>query len=134
MVQHGTGKKLPSGFKIPESIGKDTGVIFASAFPGIENFTEEYDSIVAEDTYQVALVMEEECSGYFPGMYGYLDMESIKVGEKDTPPELLAYQDLLMRMVVTDRDGRTGSTEMAVTAVPDPADLKTEDTGMTPGP
>ncbi|MBR58675.1 MAG: hypothetical protein CMH54_11735 [Myxococcales bacterium] len=62
-----TGKKLPSGFQIPESIGKDTGVIFASAFPGIENFTEEYDSIVADresqarvESLQIALETAEK--------------------------------------------------------------------------
>ncbi|HYU56442.1 MAG TPA: beta-ketoacyl synthase N-terminal-like domain-containing protein, partial [Actinomycetota bacterium] len=35
------GTKLPEGWTLPEEIGDDTGVIFASAFPGYDAFVDE---------------------------------------------------------------------------------------------
>ncbi|MBI4063630.1 MAG: SDR family NAD(P)-dependent oxidoreductase [Elusimicrobia bacterium] len=36
-----TGKKISKGWKLPESLAHDTGVIFASAFPGYESLVTE---------------------------------------------------------------------------------------------
>ncbi len=87
-----TGKKLPSGFKIPDSIGKDTGVIFASAFPGIENFTEEYDSIVADresqarvETLQTALETAEKTGASKETLAALsVQLDAARAASKDT--------------------------------------------------
>jgi hypothetical protein len=91
--------------------------------------TVETGVIIADNTYQVQLVSTGECGGYFPGMYGYLDVTDLAVGEADTPPELLAYDAVRMAMSVEDTRGRLGSATIEVIATPDPADLDMLDTG-----
>jgi hypothetical protein len=86
--------------------------------------------VVVDNSYQVALVLEGECSGYFPGMYGYLNIDELKDGDANTPPELLSYHTMRMYMEIVDRDEREGSAKLDVTAVPDPADIQ-EDTGSS---
>jgi hypothetical protein len=83
----------------------------------------ETGELIADDSYRVALVLDEECSGYFPGMYAYLDVSSLAEGEADTPPELLAYEDVVLSMSVTDSSDRMVASEITVLAVPDPVDL-----------
>ena len=36
-----SGRKLANGWALPESVGRDTGVIFASAFPGVDRLIDE---------------------------------------------------------------------------------------------
>ncbi len=43
-----TGGKLPERWMLPEELRDDTGVIYASAFPGMEDFTEEIESFWAD--------------------------------------------------------------------------------------
>lgn len=78
--------------------------------------------LVSDNIYQVQLVSDGECSGYYPGMYGYLDVGELVEGTADTPPELLAGDRLLMRMEVEDREGRVGADEVEVIAALDVAD------------
>ena len=92
---------------------------------------EETGAVVSDNDYRVALVPDGECAGYFPGMYGYLAVSDIAQGELDTPPELLAYQNLVMSMTVTDAYGRTASAERTVLAEPDPIDVVSSDTGSS---
>jgi len=89
----------------------------------------ERDAVVADNVYRVATVVETECTGLFWGMYGYLDVREIEEGELDTPPELLAYQDLRMTLIVSDRTGAVVESSVVVKAVPDPQDLN--DTGVS---
>ncbi len=84
---------------------------------------ESTGEVVADNSYRVALVLDEECSGYFPGMYAYLHVEDIAQGEEDTPPELLADQDLVLRMEVVDTAERSIAGDLTVVAVRDPVDL-----------
>ena len=61
--------------------------------------------VVADNTYRVATVYDEDnCMGYYPGMYGYLYVEELAQGDMDTPPELMAYDDMQFCMTVTDQD------------------------------
>ncbi len=85
--------------------------------------------VVSDNSYRVALVMDEECAGYFPGMYGYVFVDELEDGEADTPPELLAYHTVRMEMEAEDLSGRTASAQLDVLAVPDPVDVISEDTG-----
>ncbi|MDP2307216.1 MAG: hypothetical protein Q8P18_14415 [Pseudomonadota bacterium] len=78
--------------------------------------------IVVDNEYRVLIVEDVECGGYYPGMYGYLDVSALADGELDTPPELLAGQDLLLRMDVTDLDGRVASDTLTGRAALDPVD------------
>ena len=82
------------------------------------------EAVVAENNYRVATVAETDCTGLFWGMYGYLDVHEIAEGDLDTPPELLAYEDLEFRMTVKDTDGREKVSRLIVKGVPDPADLE----------
>ena len=60
-------------------------------------------------------------------MYAYLDVSLLAEGEADTPPELLSYEEVVMRMSVTDSSDRTVADEITVLAVPDPADVLKKD-------
>lgn len=81
------------------------------------------DTIVSDNLYRVALFPEGECEGSYTGMYGYLDVSALAEGDLDTPPELLSYETLTLRMEVTDEDGRTAEASLDVKAEPDPEDL-----------
>lgn len=80
-------------------------------------------AVVVDNEYQVALVMDGECSGYFPGMYGYLNVDALKTAEATTPPELLSEHTLEMHMRIVDRKDGEGEAALLVTAVPDPKDV-----------
>ncbi|MFN7145228.1 MAG: hypothetical protein ACK4YP_15750 [Myxococcota bacterium] len=79
---------------------------------------------VADMNYNVQMVAEGECGGYFPGMYGYLDVSGIASEEADTPPELLGGAELLLSMEVTDTEGRIASDTLRVVAALDPVDAE----------
>lgn len=78
--------------------------------------------VVADYTYRVQIVEDVECGGYYPGMYGYLNVSALAEGELDTPPELLAGQELLLAMVTTDLEGRVATDTLSGTAELDPVD------------
>jgi malonyl CoA-acyl carrier protein transacylase len=42
-----TGKQLGDGWALPDSVGRETGVIFASAFPGVDRLIEDVSKQVA---------------------------------------------------------------------------------------
>ena len=81
---------------------------------------------------------DDPCAGVYPGMYAYLRVDDLAVGDADTPPELLAYESLLFKATVTDDTdpepdpARVVTAEVRVTATPDPVDL--EDDGNTASP
>lgn len=82
----------------------------------------ESGELVSENEYRVQTVEVDACTGYYPGMYGYLNVEALATGEADTPPELLAGKDLLIRMNVTDAEGRAADGELSVVGALDPSD------------
>ncbi len=43
-IKTSTGKILPGDWVLPEDIQDETGIVFASAFPGLDNFTDELSS------------------------------------------------------------------------------------------
>ena len=57
---------------------------------------------VSNNHYRVALVMQDECTGYYPGMYGYMNVTDLEDGELDTPPELLGGHTLRIEMKAND--------------------------------
>ena len=67
-----------------------------------EIYDEESGVLISDNQYRVGLIMEEECAGYYPGMYGYLNMEGLATGEETTPPQLL--QDHVLRMYMRSND------------------------------
>ncbi|MBO85460.1 MAG: hypothetical protein CL927_08885 [Deltaproteobacteria bacterium] len=86
--------------------------------------------VVADNTYRVATVYDEDnCMGYYPGMYGYLYVEDLASGDLDTPPELMAYDEVQFCMTVTDQEEREEHDCRTVVALPDPIDLEPGDTG-----
>ena len=94
----------------------------------------ESGTMVSSNHYRVGLVMEDECTGYYPGMYGYLNVQELANGELDTPPELLANHLLLLEMKSNDcttsqdergdcaRAQRWAQGEFVVRAALDPID------------
>jgi len=78
---------------------------------------------VVDVTNQVALAMEDDCTGIYTGMYGFLDVLELTEGELDTPPELLCKHALEIHMTVTDSGGRMLEKTLDVIALPDDVDL-----------
>jgi hypothetical protein len=90
--------------------------------------TQPEGAIVSDNLYRVQMVAEGECGGYYPGMFGYLDVTALATGDLDTPPELLAGHTLRLAMEVTDTEARTATAQLDVVAALDPMDEPT-DTG-----
>ena len=98
-------------------------------------FDEESGNIISDNNYRVGLIMEEECSGFYPGMYGYLNVSELASEEGSTPPALLENHLLRMYMRVNDctesqnaeglcsRAERWGEGEAYVRAALDPIDM-----------
>lgn len=93
-------------------------------------------AVVSSNYYRVGLLMEDECNGYYPGMYGYLNIQELVHEELDTPPELLGGHELVMEMKSNDctesqneqgvctRENRWSSNKIRVTAALDPIDME----------
>jgi hypothetical protein len=82
---------------------------------------------VSDNTYRVAVVQDGECTGYYPGMYGYLDVSDLAAGDITTPPGLLAGHTMILTMNVTDYSGLTATEERRVVAQLDSIDMDTSD-------
>ena len=78
---------------------------------------------VSDNNYRVAVVEDGECTGYYPGMYGYLDVADLATDVANRPPEVLGYKLVDIEMTVTDYEGREVTEVLRVTAQPDPVDL-----------
>ena len=83
--------------------------------------------VVSDNLYRVAVVVDGECTGYYPGMYGYLNVTELATEHADRPPEVLGYKTVEMKMEVTDYEGRQVETSLLVTAQPDPIDVESPD-------
>ena len=106
-----------------------------------------YDEVsgvqIVDNHYRAAMLLDGDCSGYYVGMYGYINVSDLQDGELDTPPELLAGHDLRMSFHVTDcsevmqsngectPETRFASKELIVKAALDPIDMPQEDSGTT---
>lgn len=111
-----------------------------NTFPIVEiDFTitdVESGIVVSSNYYRVGLLMEDECDGFYPGMYGYINVQDLAQGDLDTPPELLAGHELEMEMKSNDctesqneqgiciRDNRWSTNKIYVTAALDPIDME----------
>ena len=90
--------------------------------------------LVSDNIYRLAVVSEGNCTGYYPGMYGYLSVSPLYDGELDTPPELLGGDTLRIQLRVTDctlnmeaqgicvQEDRWAEASLDVTALLDPID------------
>ena len=91
--------------------------------------------LVSDNNYRLAVISEGDCTGYYPGMYGYLSVFPLYDGELDTPPELLGGEQLRIQFRVNDcnanqeaagdcvRDERWVETSLEVLAILDPVDV-----------
>ena len=91
---------------------------------------------ISDTDYHVMLKMDEdeECTGIYPAMFGFLDVTDLVEGELDEPAELLSYSEVEMTMSIEDHsepNPKTASASLIVTAIPDPQDVKDDapDTG-----
>ena len=96
---------------------------------------------IVQNHYRAAMLLDGDCSGYYVGMFGYINVSGLQDGELDTPPELLGGHDLRMSFHVTDcsdlmvtngectKENRYASKDIIVTAALDPIDVVQEDTG-----
>jgi hypothetical protein len=81
-------------------------------------------TVISDNNYRVQMVRDATCSGYFPGMYGYLDVAALAEGDSDTPPELLGGAELELRMEVVDTEERSAVDTLRVVAELDPTDAE----------
>ena len=91
--------------------------------------------LVSDNNYRLAVISEGECTGYYPGMYGYLSVSPLYDGELDTPPEILGGERLRIQFRVNDcnanqeaagdcvRAERWVETSLEVVATLDPVDV-----------
>ncbi|HNU04408.1 MAG TPA: beta-ketoacyl synthase N-terminal-like domain-containing protein, partial [Anaerolineae bacterium] len=63
-----TGKYLPDRWMLPEALRDETGVIFASAFPGGDRFAEEFSNYYQWENRRMQLAMLEDLRGYTTDM------------------------------------------------------------------
>ena len=105
----------------------------------------ETGTVVSDNIYRLAVISEGECTGYYPGLYGYLSVRDLYDGDLDTPPELLGGDTLRIRLRVTDctigmesqglctQSERWADASLDVTALLDPVDQVSgsEDTSDT---
>ena len=101
--------------------------------------------VISDNNYRVAMVMEEECVGFYPGMFGYLNVSELEEGNRNTPPELLADTQVRFEIQTNDcsntmndrgecsRDGRWSKSTIIVNTELDPQDIESTelDTGTT---
>ncbi len=87
---------------------------------------------VSNNDLYVQLVPDEPCAGVYPGMFGYLDVSALADGDRDTPPELLVGEVLVLAMRATDEAGVTVEGALRVRAVPDPIDTGAGADGAAP--
>lgn len=86
-------------------------------------------TVISDNFYRVQMVRDVECGGFYPGMYGYLDVRALATGDRDTPPELLADVPLVLSLTATDTEGRVATDTIDVVAALDPVDVPAEDSG-----
>jgi hypothetical protein len=87
-------------------------------------------ALVSDNAYRVQMVQDVECGGFYPGMYGYLNVTALideEDEERDTPPELIAGHELVLTMAVIDQEGRTATDTLTGTAALDPMDAAAEE-------
>lgn len=90
------------------------------------------DALLSYGSFKVMLVPhEDDCGGTFAGMLAILDVTALAEGDRDTPPELLAGETVLVRIDATDVDGRTARDEVSVVAALDPVDEPDGDSADT---
>jgi hypothetical protein len=68
--------------------------------------------------------MQDECTGSYTGLYGFLELDALFDGELDTPPELICGHTLAVRMTVSDTGGTLLTESVEAIAAPDPVDLE----------
>ena len=88
-----------------------------------EATTEAEGVLISGNNYTVMLVSDGECSGFFPGMYGYVSVMEMPGGETATPPELLGGKAVILRMTAEDEEGNIGEGQVRVVVELDPADV-----------
>ncbi len=75
--------------------------------------------VISDYSYNVAVLEEDSCHAYYPGMYGYVDAVPDGEGNLLDPQEYYNGTELLMRLEVTGLDGSTPvAGEVAVVGTP----------------
>ena len=46
------------------------------------------DIMISDNNYRVAMIMEDQCAGYYPGMFGYLNVTEMEDGERGYPSRI----------------------------------------------
>lgn len=147
-IELGEGERIFESFDEPyESVmihGPQGGwhILASLRVHGMMDIVEVYYTIehlesgvlVSDNSYRLAVVSEGECTGSYPGMYGYLSVSPLYDGDLDTPPELLGGDTLRLTLQVTDctanmeeqgiclQENRWAEASIDVTALLDPID------------
>ena len=93
-------------------------------------------TLISDNSYRLAMIMDGECSGFYPGLYGYINVIPLEHEGLNEPHQLIAYDPLLMTMRTNDcgaqqqsegvctREDRWVEKQLQVIAVPDPVDVE----------
>jgi hypothetical protein len=106
-----------------------TGAVRATGFGQIVRIhytVEDLDSgvYVTDYFYNVAMLMEDECTGTFYNLIGFVTIAELGGGEEVIPPDLLEGHELQMMMALDNFSDRTGEASVTVIGERDPLDIK----------
>ena len=79
---------------------------------------------VTDYSYNVAMVMEDECTGTFTNMVGFITISEMEGGDSFIPPDLLEDEELLITMEVDDFGDRSVTRSVTVVGERDPMDVE----------
>jgi acyl transferase domain-containing protein len=86
-----TGKFLPDRWMLPEALRDETGVIFASAFPGGDRFAEEFSNYYTWENRRMQLAMLEDLRSYTSDMQTLQEINR-RIGDLREQMEREPYQ------------------------------------------
>jgi len=105
-----------------------TGAVRATGFGQIARLHYSVQDLesgvyVTDYSYNVAMVMEDECVGTFFNLIGFVTIAELGGGDELIPPDLLEGNELEMKIIVENFNGRVGEASVTVIAERDPQDL-----------
>lgn len=78
---------------------------------------------IVDNHYDLKLAAHDGCNGWRTELFGFIGIRDLQEYEGQTPPELLAGEELHMQLSMTSSLG-TMSDEVWLEAVPDPRDVE----------
>jgi hypothetical protein len=105
-----------------------TGAVRATGFGQIARLRYTIEDLssgvfVTDYSYNVAMVMEDECVGTFYNLTGFITIAELGGGDEIIPPDLLEDHELRLTLHVENFADRTGEASVTVIGKRDPQDV-----------